>query len=796
MGFPSSNRFLRIAALSLLTALAVAPAPRAADSGVEFFEKKIRPVLAEHCYRCHSTAKKQRGGLVLDSRNGIRKGGESGPAVVPGKPKESLLLQAVRYHEEPRMPPKGKLPDSIITDLEKWIAMGAPDPRATATAGKTAKPLDVQEGRKFWAFQPPRPYAVPKVKDASWPRSDVDAFLLAGLEAKGLRPAADAERAVLLRRAYFDLIGTPPSLEQIDAFIRDCSPDAFARVVDDLLASPHFGERWGRHWLDVARYAESSGGGRSLLFPDAWRYRDYVLDAFNTDTPYDRFIIEQIAGDLLPADTPEQRRRQLIATAFLVLGPTNYEEQKKDLLEMDVVDEQLDTIGRAFLGLTIGCARCHDHKFDPIPTRDYYALAGILHSTRTLVHDNVSRWVEQPLPVSAAQEEAIKKQETIIADLKNRIKEAKAAKKDKAVVAELEKELRKESAGGPRRPVAMTVRDEDRVEDCAICIRGSIANRGAKVPRGFLQVASAGSPPVLPAKESGRRELATWLASPDNPLTARVMVNRIWHHLFGAGLVRTVDNFGTVGERPSHPELLDYLALRFVQDGWSVKKIIRLLMLSHVYQMSSCSEGRGARDEGREKKGSRPSSLAPRPFFQDPENRLLSHMNRRRLDAECLRDAMLCVSGRLDRSAGGPTIKKGTTSEIAYRFDDTRRGVYTPIFRNKLQELFEAFDFGDPNLVTGRRNVSTVATQALYLMNSPFVMEQAQHAAKALLNVPKLDDGGRVDRAYRLTLGRRPTPRERDIALKYIAAYSGERSAAWERFYQALFACIDFRYVN
>ena len=778
MGLPSPNRALLISILSLSIALTIASSLRAADPGMEFFEKKVRPVLVEHCYRCHSTAKKQRGGLVLDSRDGIRKGGDNGPAVVPGKPKDSLLLQAVRYDDELRMPPKGKLPDAVIADLKKWIAMGAPDPRTATIAAATTKPLDVHEARKFWAFQPPRRHAVPKVHDASWPCGDIDSFLLARLEAKGLHPAADAERAVLLRRAYFDLIGLPPSLEQIDAFVGDRSPDAFARVVDGLLASPHFGERWGRHWLDVARFAESSGGGRSLLFPDAWRYRDYVIEAFNTDTPYNRFLTEQIAGDLLPADTPEQRRRQLIATAFLVLGPTNYEQQNKDVLEMDVVDEQLDTMGRTFLGLTIGCARCHDHKFDPIPTRDYYALAGILHSTQTLIHDNVSRWVEQPLPVSAEQDKAISTHEAILAALKKRIQQTKADKKgaNKAVVAKLEKELRERMARGPRRPVAMAVRDAARVEDCAICIRGSIANRGAKVSRGFLQVAGTGATPVLSAKESGRRQLADWLASPDNPLTARVMVNRIWHHLFGAGLVRTVDNFGVVGERPSHPQLLDYLALRFMRDGWSMKKMIRMLMLSRAYGMSSIRSAGAA--------------------AVDAENRLLAHQNRRRLDAECLRDAMLSVSGRLDRALGGPTIKKGTTSEITYRFDDTRRGVYTPIFRNKLLELFEAFDFGDPNLVTGRRNVSTVATQALYLMNSPFVMEQARAAAKALLARPNLDDNGRIAHAYRLTLGRSPTPRERAIAMKFLASSAGERSAAWERFYQALFACIDFRYVN
>ncbi|HTU19832.1 MAG TPA: PSD1 and planctomycete cytochrome C domain-containing protein, partial [Gemmataceae bacterium] len=640
MRLPLLHRSSALMCLCLFALLGGAPVLRAANPKMAFFEKKIRPVLVAHCYRCHSTATKRRGGLALDSREGVRKGGDSGPAVLPGKPNESLLLRVVRYSEEPRMPPKGKLPDAVVADLEKWIAMGAPDPR-TAAAAATTKPLDVSAGRQFWAFQPPRRHPVPKVKDASWPRGDIDAFLLAALEAKELRPAADADRAVLLRRAYFDLIGLPPTPEQIDAFVRDRSSNAFATVLDELLASPHFGERWGRHWLDVARYAESSGGGRSLLAPDAWRYRDYVIDAFNRDVPYDRFLTEQIAGDLLPAATPEERRRQLIATAFLVLGPTNYEQQNKDVLEMDVVDEQIDTMGRALLGLTLGCARCHDHKFDPIPTRDYYALAGILHSTQTLVHDNVSRWVEQPLPVRAEQEETLRKHEAIVADLKKRIQQAKKDKK-KAAASELEKQLRKQQASGPRRPVAMAVREASRIEDCAICIRGNIGNRGAKVPRGFLQVASIGSPSALPAKQSGRRELAGWLASRDNPLTARVMVNRAWHHLFGAGLVRTVDNFGTAGERPSHPELLDYLAVRFMADGWSVKKLIRTIMLSRAYQMSSA----GRSDT----------------LVIDPENRLLAHMNRRRLDAECLRDAMLTISGRLDRTLGGPTIKKGTTS--------------------------------------------------------------------------------------------------------------------------------------
>ncbi len=939
------NGLLLLAALTALVFIAPAPA---ADPSIDFFERKIRPVLVEHCYKCHSAeAKKRKGGLALDTRAGLREGGDTGPAIVPGKPNDSLLLKAVRYADkELRMPPRAKLPATVIADLEKWVAMGAPDPRGTGSAAAEKKAIDLEAGRRFWAFQPPRGRPLPAVKDTAWPHGPIDHFLLARLEAKGLKPAGDADRAVLLRRATFDLVGLPPTPEEIAAFVNDRSPDAFARVVDRLLAAPQFGERWGRHWLDVARFAESSGGGRSLLFKDAWRYRDYVIEAFNRDRPYNRFVAEQVAGDLLPYNTPEERRRQLTATAFLALGPTNYERQNKDLLEMDVIDEQLDTMGRAFLGMTIGCARCHDHKFDPIPTRDYYALAGIMKSTRTLIHDNVSRWVEQPLPLRPTQEAAVEKHEAAVAALKERIKQARAWEKKNGIVAtargtlplrevpgivvddadakqvgrwvhstysghfigkgylhdgntakgrmtltfiptfaragryevrlaflpasnraarvpvtilhadgetslsvneqkappiddrfvslgtfrfeqgsqgfvmlsnegttghvvadavqflpeemvraskaaakkpagagskRLEADLKRLLASGPARPVAMGVSEAARIEDCPLCIRGNFHTQGARVPRGFLQVAYLGRTPTLPAKESGRRELAEWLAGADNPLTARVMVNRIWHHLFGQGLVRTVDNFGTTGEAPSHPELLDYLALRFARDGWSVKKLIRAIMLSRAYQLASRAD--------------------PQSAAADPENRLVGHMNRRRLDAEAIRDAILAVSGRLDLTVGGPTIKPGTATETGYRFDDRRRSVYTPVFRNRLLELFEAFDFADPNLVGGRRNVSTVATQALYLMNNPFVMDQARYAAARALAWPRLDEAGRLARAYRLALGRPPTARERKLALAFVQeggekATAEQRLAAWARFYQVLFACMDFRYVN
>ncbi len=933
----------------------------AGDGGIEFFEKKIRPVLVENCYPCHSVqAKRDKGKLLLDSREGLRKGGESGPALLPGKPNESRLIKAVRYTQEDlRMPPKGKLPAGAIADLEKWVAMGAPDPR-TAQVAKNYKTIDLEEGRKFWAFGPPRKTPPPAIKDLTWARTDIDRFILAKLEAKGLRPVKDVDRTVLIRRVYFALIGLPPTPQQIDAFVKDQSPDAFVKVVDQLLASPHFGERWGRHWLDVARFAESTGGGRSMLLKEAWRYRDYVIHAFNIDKPYNRFIMEQIAGDLLPYLDEEEQAWLLIATAFLVLGPTNYERQDKPILEMDVIDEQLDTMGRAFLGMTIGCARCHDHKFDPIPTKDYYALAGILKSTKTLIHDNVSKWVEKPLPLPRDQALVVAKHEAAVTALNAQIKRVREAEKKAGLVVgseptvkgalaagdlpgivvddaqakkvgpwkhskftgnyigdgylyddrgvkddktltfvpeftragmyevrlayipytnratkvpirvfhadgektvyvnqretppidgrfvslgayrfekgsqwfvmvstlgtnghvvadavqflpeeksadtkpqpqpvadapkgkgltskQLETQLKQLLASGPPKPMAMCVTEADKIADMHTCVRGNFHNQGEPAPRGFLQVASYGPVPAIPAKESGRKQLAQWLAGRHNPLPARVMVNRIWHHLFGAGLVRTVDNFGATGETPSHPELLDYLAVEFMENGWSVKKMIRQIVLSRSYQLASEVDVTDAE--------------VKQALAADPENRLLWRMNRRRLEAECLRDAILSVSGRLDRAAGGPNIKKGTTIEREYTFADVRRSIYTPVFRNRLLELFEVFDFGDPNLVVGKRNVSTVSTQALYLMNSPFVMEQAKHAAQTLLAIPGLDDAGRLDRAYRLALGRLPTAREKRIALDFLGGGGespAQRRASWERLYQTLFACLDFRYVN
>lgn len=937
---------LLLGAVGALVLPCGASAALAAD--LEFFEKRVRPVLVERCYECHG-ADKQKGGLRLDSAAALQKGGDSGPALTPGKPEDSRLITAIRWTDpELQMPPKNKLGDAEIAALTEWVRMGAPDPRTNALVAVSDAPL----ATNHWAYQRVKSPAVPAPKNANWPRNDIDRFLLAGLEAKGVQPVADADRATLLRRVYFDLIGLPPTPEQIDAFVAHKSADVFARVVDQLLASPEFGERWGRHWLDVARYAESVTL-RGFIFKEAWRYRDYVIEAFNLDLPFNEFIREQIAGDLMESASLGEKRRRMSATTFLALGNTNLEEQDKAQLRMDIVDEQLDTIGKAFLAQTIGCARCHDHKFDPIPTRDYYAMAGILRNTRTVTNANVSGWLELPLPVEPEQEELLHKHESEVTALQKEIKAAKDAAKALAgknsepgigrdftpsvilpgalaglvvdsaqakavgdwkhsqfskhyvgdgylhddlkgkgektltfipdlkkagryevrfayqhgtsratnvpvtvfhadgettihvnqqeapvldgrfvslgqfrfegngfayalvsnegtkghvtadavqflpaeaaqeIVAakapksdskpvdnqlkSLEAKLKQLQEFGPKRPLVMSVREEDKIEDTYVHIRGSVHNRGAAVPRGFLQVATLGPVPVVSEKQSGRREFADWIASADNPLTARVMANRTWHWLMGAGLVRTTDNFGTTGEMPSHPELLDHLATRLIENEWSVKKLVREIVLSRTYQLASDNQS---------------AALA-----FDPENRLLWRANRHRIEAECLRDTMLQVSGQLSNERGGPSFKRSLSADYGFNYQGTRRSIYIPAFRNSLPEIFEAFDFADPSMVVGTRNASTVAPQALFLMNHPFVREQARLSAQRLLAEKVATDEARLIRAYALALGRLPTDAERAIARRNLAAVN-DAVEGWTDIFHALFASADFRYVN
>jgi Protein of unknown function (DUF1553)/Protein of unknown function (DUF1549) len=500
-----------------------------------------------------------------------------------------------------------------------------------------------------------------------------------------------------------------------------------------------------------------------------------VITAFNEDMPFDQLVREQIAGDLLPAGCQGDRRRQQIAAAFLMLGNANLEDQDKQQLVMDVVDEQLDTIGKAFLAQTIGCARCHDHKFDPIPTRDYYALAGILRNVKALKHANVSAWVERPLAVSPECEAVLQAHEREVARLEARLKAERAHKGPRA--AELAADLKRLKAGGPERETIVGVEELAAIVATRVNIRGSVHNLGEPVPRGFLQVASSGEPVEMPSNNSCRRELAEWLASAKNPLTVRVFVNRAWQWLMGVGIVRTPDNFGTTGELPSHPELLDDLAIQFMDDGWSIKRLVRRIVLSRAYRLSAAADRR--------------------QVAADPENRLLGRANRERLDAECIRDAMLAVAGNLRQEMGGATFPATLKSDYGFHATDRRRSVYLPVFRNALPEIFEVFDFADPSMVVGRRNVSTVAPQALFLMNHPFVIEQSQATARHVLAESHPSDGARLTRLYRLALGRPPTERERSLALAFLASgmkRSENPQEIWAMLAQALLGSIEFRY--
>jgi hypothetical protein len=774
-----------------------------------FFESKIRPVLVTHCGKCHAqTAEKLRGGLRLDSREGLQRGGDSGPAVVPGKPEESLLIRAIRYRdEELRMPPRAKLPDAVVAEFEAWVKMGAPDPRTDPDGVAAHSAFDLAKGTHFWSFRPPKRVPPPPVKRADWPRGDIDRFLLAAIEARGLAPVGDADRPRLLRRVTFDLLGLPPSREEVDAFLGDDSPEAFVRVVDRLLASPRFGERWGRHWLDVVRFAESSGK-TNFTYPQAWRYRDWVIASFNADTPYDRFVRSQIAGDLLPARDDRRRADQLIATGFLALGSKAHDAENRGQFVLDVVDEQIETTTRAFVGLTVACARCHDHKTDPIPQRDYYALSGIFRSTQTcsgtlagvFPNFNASPLIELPsgagLPsavpaLTAAQRAAMAERLAALVRERNAIPPGEAnrdrLRRVNSLLAMLRYRLAIDRPAGPPRAFAMGVRERDEVVDSPLYARGELDQPRGVVPRGLVRVLCIETPAPI-AAGSGRRELADWLASPANPLTARVIVNRVWLHLFGRGLVPTSDNFGAAGRPPSHPELLDTLAVDFMADGWSVKRLIRRIVLSRAYGLDSTYD--------------------PHNFEADPDNALIWRMSKRRLEAEAVRDALLFVGGRLapEPPVGSAVARTGEGLGLFLRLagldaSDTHRSVYLPVVRDQVLESLALFDFADPSLVTGERATTTSPAQALYFLNSPFVTRQAEALAERV-RASEGDDARGIDRAYRLALARPPTAAERNRALAFLQTFTARTGVpdrareAWSAFCQALFSAAEFRYLD
>lgn len=768
-----------------------------------FFETKIRPVLVKQCYECHSVETgKSKGGLTLDTKQGIRAGGDTGPAVVPGDAAKSMLLVAIK-HSDPdlEMPPKkARLTEAVIADFEAWIKAGAVDSRESAVKAAERPPVDAEAGRKFWSYQKPQRVA-----------GTIDEFIRARLKEQKLEPTPAAEPVVLLRRLYFDLIGLPPSPEQAAAF----SMEKLEAKVDELLRSPRFGERWGRHWLDVARYAESNGRESNLAFPHAWRYRDYVIDAVNADVPYDRFITEQIAGDLLPAQDDAERARLLIATGFLALGPKGLNEMNKAQFAADVADEQLDTVTRAVLASSIACARCHDHKTEPFCMEDYYGLAGIFKSTQTFYgnwidsennnHGHLIRLPGLPgqvIPNRAVGADRVKQLRADLAKLnaedkaqKEYVAKAKAEGRDisgeyhKILTTAIrilwtrggiEGQLETVDEQGHALPLCMGVQDAKAIQDSQLYDRGELAHPVKRVPRGFPRILQDEG--ALPKEQSGRLELARWLVSRENPLAARVMANRVWRHLFGAGIVRTVDNFGFSGERPSHPELLDHLALRFMEGGWSLKKLIREIVMSETYRQASTHRSEA--------------------FNLDPDNRLLWRANKRRLDAEVIRDSMLAVAGELDtsRRAGslvaeldGQSVSLiGFNAKLPADLDGSkRRSVYLPVLRDQLPDVLEQFDVANPNLVTGDRDVTNVPLQALYLLNGVFVQQQAAALAKRIQS-----SSSPVDAAFQLCFNRMPDLREVSLAQKFIRSRSADDAKLLEAFCQALLASAEFRFAD
>lgn len=949
-----------IAMTSTITAMAQESSDPAIQNSkqVEFFEAKIRPVLVKHCLECHSSQKDISGGLLLDSKSGWEKGGDSGPAIQAGQPDKSLLLKAMLYDDPHlRMPPDGKLPAPIIDDFKKWIAEGAADPRTDSPPlpSPSNKALSLENASQHWAYRPLNsPVEIPVGRGRS--NSIIDNWIDNQLLEKNLQANPIASKRALIRRLTVDLHGVLPTPAEIENFERDDTNDAYEKLVDRLLASRRFAERMARHWLDVVRYGESLTL-RGFTLPEAWRYRDYVIDAFNRDLPMDEFIVEQISGDLMTSDDLAVKTRRQIAATFWLLGNTNLEEQDKKQLEMDVVDEQLEVMGKAFLGQSIGCARCHDHKFDPIPTRDYYALAGILKSSIALEHENVSKWIETPLPLLAEEEAKFKKWEEELKQVKADIakldngskssgkkisqeslpgivvddaqakkigvwtastsvqeyvadgylhdgnsdrgaktvtfeppalpqgryevrlsyahgdnrssktlvsvfsadgeaiktidqkvtgpidgmwvslgeyrfekdgqafvivsnegadghviadavqflpldgvttadkntnsntplpspapakdplsdQDREALKKSlKSKQEELEKELLK-------RPRVMAMKPAPKPEDLSIHIRGSVHQLGEKVPRGVLRLAQASMPSesFSPEKPPTRLELANWIASSHNPLTARVMVNRFWYWTMGEGLVRTVDQFGTTGEPPVHGDLLDHLAIQFIDQGWSAKTLVKKIVLSSAYQYGSGVETNPAQEI-------------------DPENRNLWRSHRKRLDAESIRDSMLVISGELRDCSGGRSFARELASDYDYRNDEPIRSIYLPSFRNSMPELLRVFDVADSSVSIGKRNQTTVASQALLMTNDPWVRQRCDRLRIKLMAESK-DPAKFVERASTAIWGRLPTTEETKRFREFLGNKTEFNDSDSDRItdlLQAMFASIDFRYVE
>jgi uncharacterized protein DUF1553/uncharacterized protein DUF1549/cytochrome c len=729
--------------------------------GEEFFEKRIRPILAENCFSCHGP-KKQKAGLRLDNPDSYFKGGESGAVVVKGQPERSLLIQAVRQTGDLKMPPKGKLSDQAIGDLITWIKSGSPWPRQSAVANSVPH-------EKHWAFQPVRLPSPPRVNDVTWPISAIDQFILAEMEKKGLRPSAPADRRTLIRRITYDLIGLPPTAEEITAFEADRSAGAVTRLVDRLLSSPQYGERWGRYWLDVARYADTKGYvfTQERRFPFSYTYRDYVIRSFNDDLPFDQFIVQQLAADQLFARGAADKQA-LAAMGFLTLGRRFLNNKH------DIIDDRIDVVCRGFLGLTVTCARCHDHKYDPIPSKDYYSLYGVFASS--LEPD------ELPLIAEPDRSETYAAYEKRLKTLQNEVNKYREANKREISAGNrkfrdglraLQRKVDAWQASSPAAPArAMVLVDASQPIEPHVFLRGNPNRIGPAVPRQFL-AALAGENRRPFHEGSGRLELARAIASKDNPLTARVLVNRLWLHHFGAPLVRTPSDFGLRSEKPTHPDLLDNLAWQFVNDGWSIKKMHRRIILSATYQQSSADN--------------------PTATAIDPENRLLWRYNRRRLDFEAMRDSLLAVCENLNWRMGGRAV------DITTAPFQGRRSIYGFIDRQNLPGLFRTFDFASPDSSSPQRYQTTVPQQALFFLNSPFILAQTRSLLRRPEVLQAVAPEKRISILHRLIYARSPAEDEIRLGKNFLAT-AGEPTeqglSAWERYGQVLLLANEFMFVD
>ena len=773
---------------------------------VEFFEKRIRPVLVEHCYDCHSAgAKKIKGGLVVDSRAGVRKGGDTGAIITAGDPDASMLIQAIRHlDEDTAMPPKEKLSPAIIADLEQWVRMGAPDPRSDDTVAAVQKKssIDWTTAREWWSFKPLAAPTAPAVKDVAWAVSDIDRFVLAKVEAAGLTPTADAEKPALIRRATYDLTGLPPAPAEVEAFLADARPDAFAAVIDRLLASPRYGERWGRHWLDVVRYADSAGDNSDFPIPQMRRYRDWVIEAFNRDVPYDRFVREQLAGDLLGGEGDERLAR-ITATGYLA-NARRFGSRVDDYPWHLTIEDTIDNVGRAFLGLSLSCSRCHDHKFDPITQNDYYALYGIFNSTRypwpgieleqkqrDLIPLVPAEQTAQALATLTERGEQQKKIDQVVKSLKDEQKKSEEAQKKAAkerlaeavkdasdekrkaieerfkdeektagdeVKKSFEERLKtaeKAAADHKASPLpfaqAYAVSDATKRDDTVVQLKGDPAKPGERVRRHFLTVFGGAE---LPSEDrtSGRRALADWIFTDGSALSARVIANRVWHYHFGRGLVPTPNDFGKQGKPPTHPDLLDHLAVRLKTLNWSLKAFHREIMLSHTYRQATTR-----------------SDASP---AKDPTNELLSAFPRRRLDAESLRDTLLVLGGNLDLTPAGdhpfpPGSEWKFTQHNPFKavYDSERRSVFLMTQRIQRHPYLAVFDGADPSTSTPVRPTSTTPLQALWLLNDPLVHAQAKRVAERIVGA---DATARVDALYRTLFARPVSKTETTAALNFL----------------------------